>query len=126
MPCNSYKYASPDRYPVLKEFARENRRNPTVAEVAIWGYLSGRKTGYGFRRQQIIGDYIVDFVCLEKKLVVEIDGKYHFEEDQLFDDQQRTAWLIRMGFTEIRFTNEEVYASPETVADRILKILQSL
>ena len=74
-------------------------------------YLSiteSKQLGYRFRRQQIIDNYIVDFVCLEKTLIIEIDGKYHNTTEQQTYDQIREQKLLTQGFTTIRFTNEEI------------------
>lgn len=103
------KTASPDRYQLLKEFAKENRNNMTEAERLLWNYLKVRRNGVSFRRQHIIGDYICDFVCLKKKLIIEVDGGYHNELQQMEDDALRQNWLERQGYEVVRFTNEEIY-----------------
>ena len=72
-----------------------------------------------FRCQHIIYDYIVDFVCLDKALVVEVDGAYHAEREQAEDDEVRTAHLEQIGFRVIRFKNEEVLYNIDCVLDRI-------
>ena len=111
-----YKTASPDRYDLLKAFARENRKNPTMAEQVLWNHLRNKSLGARFLRQHIIGDCIVDFVSLECLLVVEVDGAYHAERGQMEMDEVRTGALERMGFKVIRFTNEEVlYRLKETI-----------
>ena len=69
----NYKTASPDWYDLLKSFARENRKNQTLAEQVLWNQLRNKTLGVRFLRQHIIGDYIVDFVSLECSLVVEVD-----------------------------------------------------
>lgn len=106
-------------YEVLKQNARNNRNNPTEAERFVWNYLSGGFYGYKFRRQHIIGNYIADFVCLPKRLVVEIDGGYHEMPEQIIADEERTKCLNRYGFNVIRFTNEEVFQDIENVLLRI-------
>jgi len=118
-----YMTADPTLYGVLKEYAREMRNNPTDAEKAAWSILCDEKTGYKFRRQHIIGDYIVDFVCLEKMLVVEIDGEYHNEWEQQIDDAARTEWLAIKGFRVIRFSNEQVIAAPELFERKVKEAL---
>ena len=70
-------YASPDRYGLLKVYARENRKNMTLAERVLWMSLSKKFLGHKFYRQHIIGDYIVDFLCHEDGLIIEVDGGYH-------------------------------------------------
>ena len=114
-----YKTASPDRYGILKEFAKENRQYPTEAERALWEMLKEDNLGVSFRRQHIIGDYIVDFVCLSRKLIVEVDGAYHAELQQQQEDAGRTQSLEKMGFRVIRFTNEEVIADTKNVLEKI-------
>ncbi|MBR4307423.1 MAG: DegT/DnrJ/EryC1/StrS family aminotransferase, partial [Bacteroidaceae bacterium] len=108
-----YMTADPILYDRLKEYARDMRKNPTEAERVAWSVLCDEQTGYKFRRQHIIGDYIVDFVCLEKMLIVEIDGEYHNDWEQQVDDASRTEWLAIKGFRVIRYTNTQVIASPD-------------
>jgi len=108
-------------YPNIKDASRENRKNPTEAEKVLWEYLKDEQTGYKIRRQHIIDVYIADFVCLEKKVVIEVDGKYH--DEQIDHDNARTEMLHIKGFSVIRFTNEEVTASPEKVQQQIKKYL---
>jgi len=104
-----YKTASPDRYTLLRAFARENRKHMTEAEIVMWEALRGRRLAERrFMRQHIIGDYIVDFVCEDDGLIIEVDGAYHAEKSQQEDDQLRTEKLEALGFRVIRFTNEEV------------------
>lgn len=77
-----HRTASPDRYALLKEFARVNRKNMTLAESVMWQLLRANVMGHKFLRQHIIGDYIVDFVCRDDGLIVEVDGAYHAELEQ--------------------------------------------
>ena len=114
-----YKTASPDRYELLKTFARENRRNATEAEALLWEYLRNNALGVKFLRQHVIGDYIVDFVSRQDGLVVEVDGAYHSEPLQKKDDIQREQVLEQMGYHVIRFTNEEVLYNTEWVIEQI-------
>ena len=106
----SYKYetAAPDRYDLLKTFAKYNRREMTQSETILWKALRKELRAYRFRRQHPIGDYIADFVCLSRRLIVEVDGGYHDTCEQRDDDQIRTDYLNQMGFEVIRFKNEEV------------------
>ena len=90
-------------------FAKQNRKNATPEEDIIWQEIRDRKiAGNKFRRQHPIAGYIPDFVCLEKKLIVEIDGEYHTAEEQQLFDKGRENWLAAQGFSMIRITNEEV------------------
>ena len=114
-----YHTADPSLYGQLKELAKENRKHPTEEESVMWEILKGHFDGYKFRRQHIIGDYIVDFVCLSKQLIIEIDGGYHLEEEQQKLDEQRTEFLNNQGFHVIRFANEEVIGNTPSVIKSI-------
>ena len=110
-----FRTASPDRYELLKEFAKKNRKKPTIAESFLWQQLKGEALGVKFRRQHVIYDYIADFVCLEKSLVIEVDGGYHFVGNQEEEDKIRAVLIEQMGFSILRFTNEEVLNETENV-----------
>jgi len=98
--------------------ARRLRKHPTDAERLLWRHLRLRQLGgYKFRRQQPLGPYIVDFVCLEQRLIVEVDGGQHAEQTE--DDAQRTAWLEAEGFRVLRFWNTEVLQDTKTVQEVI-------
>jgi len=100
--------------PVIKTRARELRSNPTDAERVLWRHLRLRQIGgYKFRRQRPIGPYIVDFVCLEKKLVVEVDGGQHSK--QKASDDRRDSWLRSEGLTILRFWDHEVLTQLDDV-----------
>ena len=114
-----YNTASPDRYMLLKEFAKKNKQHPTEAEKLLWECLRGKNLWFKFNRQHIVGDYIVDFICIEKSLVVEVDGGYHSEYEQIQKDEMRTESLRRLGFRVIRFANEDVYGRIQDVIDKI-------
>ena len=132
-----WKTASPDRYELLKTFAKENRQFMTEAERALWMRLRGNALGHKFLRQHIIGDYIVDFLCRDAQVVIEVDGGYHKERqflykyphsyflmpnkslptqggleglirDQVEEDRIRQDWLESAGYKVIRFTNEQI------------------
>ena len=118
-----FKTASPVDYDLLKKHADEHRNNPTEAESALWELLRSKNIGEKFRRQHIIGEYIVDFVCLKRQLVIEVDGGYHFTPEQQEQDQLRTEELQKLGYREIRFTNEEVLSAPDTVISKICSSL---
>ena len=120
-----YKTASPDRYKLLKGFALENRQNPTLAEQVLWSHIRAGKLGVKVLRQYIIGDFIVDFLLAENKLVIEVDGAYHAERQQIEDDKQREEALNRMGYRVIRFTNEEVLYDTNKVLDNITKEIEN-
>jgi very-short-patch-repair endonuclease len=104
-----YQTADPMLYGLMKEFVKKRRDNPTDGEIALWEMLRGKKLeGYKFRREHIIGSYIADFVCLDKMLVIEVDGLIHQLPENITSDIERTKWLNESGFEVIRFTNEQV------------------
>ena len=119
----SYITARTASYQQLKENARRMRNNPTEAEAVLWKYIRNNQLRYRFRRQQIIDDYIVDFVCLDKKLIIEVDGKYHSDGEQREFDAMRQNKLLSKGYRIIRFTNEEVSTHIELTVECIKKYL---
>jgi leucyl-tRNA synthetase len=104
--------------------ARENRRNPTKAEEALWEEIRGERLGFKFRRQHLIDKYIVDFVCLQKGLIIEADGASH--DLTQTEDEERTSVLTQKGFTVIRFTNDEILNDTLNVLFNIKKHLTTL
>ena len=118
--------ADSTQYNLLKQNALANRKAPTEAEEIMWSLLKGNNLGLHFRRQHVILDYIVDFICLGKGLVIELDGGYHNDLQQKEYDEQRTAHLQRLGYTELRFTNEELLCSPDAVIARIKGVASKL
>ena len=121
----SFDYQKPrfltggDHSKILLQNAKSMRKDSTEAERILWGGLRNRNLGDKFRRQHLIEDYIVDFVCLEKKLVVEVDGEYHNEQEQKEADDLRTQYLEFYGFKVIRFSNIEVEKELESVIEKI-------
>ena len=115
----NYNTASPDRYLLLKDFAKKNKQFPTDAEKLLWEYIRAKQLSVKFNKQHIIGDYIVDFVCIEKKLVIEVDGGYHSEYEQIEKDEFRTERLRDMGYNVIRFKNEDVIENLPEVLNTI-------
>ena len=109
---NNYHYN-----PKLKDHARELRNNSTKAEACLWKYVlrAGNLKGYKFRRQRPILNYIVDFVCFELMLIIEVDGITHWHESQVNYDNKRTKELESVGFKIIRFNDEEVLNDIENV-----------
>ena len=116
---NEVRWAATDRYPLLKEFARQNRINPTDAEIILWQNLRDRMLGTKFFRQYIIADYIVDFVSLQANLIIEVDGAYHSEMEQQVYDEGRTKRLESLGFKVLRFSNEEVLNQIDNVINSL-------
>lgn len=98
----------------IQKRARDLRSNQTGAKNLLWAHLRNRQlNNLKFRRQHPIGNYIVDFYCVEAKVVVEIDGDTHL--DRLDYDRTRTEWLERQGPRVIRFSNMDVYDNPAEV-----------
>ncbi len=123
-----YKYqtARPSTYALLKANQQELKKKSTEAEQVLWQHLKTKQLGLKFRRQHIIDEFIVDFVCIEKKLVVEVDGKYHDTPEQKEVDKMITQILNEFGFHVIRFKNEEVLEDIQGVISQIEKKLKSL
>ncbi len=91
----------------IRQKARQLRKNSTDAERKLWQHLRSRQFGrWKFRRQFPVGQYIVDFVCIDLKLIVEIDGSQHAE--QIIYDSKRTSFLQSKGYRVVRFWNNEV------------------
>lgn len=103
------------------EIARKLRNNLTDAEKYLWYLLRIKNLGYKFRRQAQIGQYIVDFVCYPRKLVIEVDGGQHAAHHA--EDTLRDAWLKSQGFTILRFWNNEVLGERNGVIEKITKCL---
>ncbi|MEO8933233.1 MAG: DUF559 domain-containing protein, partial [Xanthomarina sp.] len=106
---------------LLLERAKDMRANPTQAEAALWESLRGKKIEGKFRQQHLIDDFIVDFVCLDKKLIIEIDGKIN--QSQLEEDANRTEILELKGYKVMRFFNEEVLGNTDVVLNTIIEEL---
>ncbi|MDP3063962.1 MAG: endonuclease domain-containing protein [Chloroflexota bacterium] len=103
--------------------ARALRKNPTDAERKLWAYLRLRQVrGHKFRRQRPIGPYIVDFVCLEERLVIEVDGSQHME--QASHDARRDRYLMSLGFTVLRFWDNQVLSETDAVMGVIAQALE--
>ena len=126
-----YFTTNPELWKALQGKALEMRKNPTNGEKIMWDLLRRNNLsptlpegegenprGFHFRRQHIVDRFIADFVCIEKKLVVEIDGDIH---DYLkSEDQERTEVLNQLGFEVVRFTNSEIIKKPEDVLRKII------
>jgi very-short-patch-repair endonuclease len=108
---------------ILKQrLQRHLRKSMTDAERRLWRSLQRRQLdGLKFRRQHPFGDYVIDFVCLEAKLAVEVDGGQHAEDE--IKDAVRTKYLERAGFRVLRFWNHDVLRDTESVVEAILAAL---
>ncbi len=109
---------------LLLEKAKKMRNNPTEAETILWECLKSKKLGVRFRRQHLIDDFIVDFVCLSKKLIIEVDGAIH--DLQKEDDESRSRVLNGQGFKVVRFRNEEVIGNTDAVLKEITNQLDRI
>lgn len=109
---------------LIRERARELRRAQTANEMLLWRQLRNRRfAGEKFRRQHPIEPYIVDFVCLSRRLIVELDGGQHAERRNAYD-LKRDDYLRSRGFRILRFWNNEVFDNLEGVLDRIQRELE--
>ena len=118
-----FKTTSPERWKVLKDFARGMRKDQTLGEAAMWDILRDKQLdGVKFRRQHAVEEFITDFVSLEYRLVVEVDGTMHDFQPEY--DEMRTEMLHAVGFEVVRFSNEEVLNSKYKVIDRLRDILK--
>ena len=109
----------------IQQRARELRKNMTEAEKELWQVLRGnRLDGLYFRRQHAIGTFILDFVCVQEKLVIEVDGGTHRGQEEY--DQERTQWLEKeKGYRVIRFTNDDVLKNIHEVVEKIRDALKN-
>jgi very-short-patch-repair endonuclease len=109
---------------MMIEKAKQLRKNCTDAERTLWRALRSRQLGgHKFSRQQPLGPFIVDFVCLEARLVVEVDGGQHNEAEQTAYDAKRTAWLQNENFQVLRFWDHEVLKQLDAVKQVIANAL---
>ena len=110
------------RREALTPIAQELRSNPTEAEKYLWHILRGKSMGVKFRRQAVIGRYVVDLVCFERNWVIEVDGGQHSENQK---DIKRDAWLKSQGFEVIRFWNNDVLGNLDGIFEVIALRLNS-
>ncbi|HVK54529.1 MAG TPA: endonuclease domain-containing protein [Burkholderiales bacterium] len=106
----------------LTPLARRLRRNMTDVERLLWRQLRAHRfSDYKFRRQHQIGSFIVDFACMDAKLIIELDGGQHAEQSK--KDEVRDAWLLSQGYRVLRFWNNDVIQNLEGVLQRIAEAL---
>lgn len=98
----------------------------TSAEGVIWSRIRNRRIGYKFRRQYSIGKYIADFYCSELKLVIEIDGGQHFEDESIEYDKVRTKYFNALGISVVRYTNADVRRNLISVMDDLMRQCDNL
>ncbi|MFT3683061.1 MAG: methylmalonyl-CoA mutase family protein [Ferruginibacter sp.] len=106
-------------YRLLKDFSLQHRATPTDAEAVLWQHIRDKQLGIKFRRQHIIDRYIADFISLENRLIIEVDGSIHQLPENKESDEQRTQRLNELGYTVLRFSNNEVLSRTESVTAQI-------
>ena len=107
----------------LKQRSRDLRKNLTDAEQMLWQKLRNKQiNAHKFRRQFVLGNYIVDFICLGKRLIIEVDGGQHM--DNVNYDLQRDEWLKNQNFKVLRFWNNQVLNEIDSVLEVIVKNLE--
>ena len=112
---------------MANERARTLRKSMSDAERRLWHALRGKQLdGARFRRQHPISRYVVDFVCLERRLVVEVDGGQHTDDAHAAHDARRDHWLAAEGYRVVRVPTTEVYGNIAGVLDTILALMQEL
>ncbi len=120
MPANKLPRISP----IIRQRSREFRQPLTPAEQKLWSVLRNRNLGgFKFRRQHPIGHFIVDFYCAEKHLVIEIDGDVHSQ--QIEYDLTRSDWLQSLGYTVLRYQNQQILHQLDEVAGDIIQYCQN-
>ncbi|MCB9965468.1 MAG: endonuclease domain-containing protein [Rhodospirillales bacterium] len=105
--------------PLLTQRVRSMRSEMTDAESKLWQKLRGDQLGVRFRRQHVIGHFIVDFACPSKKLIIELDGGQHNEPEGLDYDQKRTNFLESKKYKVLRFWNTEIFENLDGVVEAI-------
>lgn len=122
-PANLYHYNNN-----LKDRAQQLRNNMTKAEACLWKYVlkAADLKGYTFKRQRPTLNYILDFVCLELKLIIEVDGITHTYENVVENDIKRQDILESVGFRVLRFEDEEILHHINRVRERILEAIRNL
>jgi len=111
----------------LRPYAVQNRNDATKAEACLWKFvLKGKQLGYQFNRQRPVLNYIADFMCQPLKLIIEIDGYTHLDEDVKKNDVVRQKTLEGYGFTVIRFTDGDVLKNLQFVKDEIMRMIYEL
>ena len=109
-----------------KNYSKKEKKQTIEAEQILWEQLRSNQLGIKFRRQHIIDTFIVDFVCISKKLIIEVDGKYHNNLQQKEVDELRTLILNELGYKVIRFSNQQVIGGIDAVINTIKATSDSL
>ena len=104
----------------VTKIAQGLRNNATDAEEYLWYMLRVKNLGFKFRRQAVIGPYIVDFICFDKRLIIEVDGGQHADNKE---DKKRDEWLKQRKYSVLRFWNNDVLRNRDGVIERIVEFL---
>ena len=114
--------ANPYTYKDIKPLRDALKKASTKAEIIMWKKLKNKQICFKIRRQHIIDNYIADFVCISKKVIIEIDGEIHLS--RMEEDKIRTERLNELGYRVIRYSNDEVFKDADIVANHIRKYLE--
>jgi very-short-patch-repair endonuclease len=109
--------------PVMQRLAKDLRRSQSTPEALLWKILRDRRMKVKFRRQMPIGAFIVDFVCVRQRLIVELDGPHHNDPEQKLNDARRELWLKQQSFRVLRITTDEMIGDPELATQKIIAAL---
>ncbi len=120
---HDYITANAWTYPLIKDEQQYLKRYQTESEKALWHELRNKKTGYKIRRQHVVDRFIVDFICLEKKVIIEVDGNIHNSQKER--DRERDARLKSLGYTVIRISNSEIAHHILTTVNKITTYLNT-
>ncbi|MEA1882287.1 MAG: endonuclease domain-containing protein [Candidatus Marinimicrobia bacterium] len=105
------------------QIAKMLRQNTTLHEKIVWNHIRKQQIGYKFRRQVPIGKYVVDFICIELGLIVEINGGYHYKAEQMKKDLKRTRYLERLNIKVMRFNNGQVNTNIDGVIEKLMDVI---
>lgn len=119
---SSFKPQFHDYNKNLIERAKEHRRDMTPAERRMW-YDILKNLPFRFLRQRVIGNYIADFYCAAKQLIIEVDGDSHFSEEAIAYDRERTTYFSGLNIKVVRFRNDEVLGNPDAVFEELSSLL---
>ena len=119
-----YYTTSSENWKFLHPISKEFRQNPTEAEEILWKAVRNRKTGFKIKRQQVVDGYIADFICIEKRIIIEVDGDIHLKKENIEKDKERERILKILGYDIIRFTNREVIDNISKVQNEIRDFLE--
>jgi methylmalonyl-CoA mutase cobalamin-binding domain/chain len=120
-----YYTSSVENWKILQPIAKELRHNQTEAENKLWQAVRRNSTGYKIKRQQVVDGYIADFICIEKRVIIEVDGEIHLNSENKKRDEERSRILGTQGYQIVRFTNEEVTDDIVKVVNKIKSLLDN-